>query len=654
MTSRSRICHTTAPLSFRSHGKVLCFHLAMWRWFNLLFLFTTLVPVTAQLAITEASSSAGTTQNGTNAVAANSDWWELTNFGTNDLDLTGYRWNDNSGGLIAADSLPFQGLTIHAGESIIFVENTAGASTNEAGFRAWWGSLLNPALQIRFYTGNGLSSGGDSVRLWAPNATSDADDVDTVDLGSAIRGFSFTYNTNDGSFVSFSTNGINGAFKAETSDDFGSPGTTAGPVPLSIIRSPTNQSVNAGDNATFTTAASGLPRARFQWRFNGADIAGARFSAFTVTNVQAGLTGRYDVVIYNGFQQLTSAVATLSLNAAPEPPSFILQSQDQVIFVNQSATFTVAASGVPQPVYHWRFNGNPINGVNTGTYTVSGVQLTDSGTYTVVASNSLGRATNQAILTVTPRPKLIVTEICPAESTNGDSGGHNDWWEVSNFDTFAVDLFRYQLDDSSTLRAAAFKITNHVIVSPGESVILVEGMSPKSFTKWWGAANLKTNLQIISYSGSGLGLSSLGDGVVLWNPGAVDDSDYIAAEVFSTATPGVTFGYNPDTQTFGDLSVIGQYGGFRSVESDDIGSPGYVRTPPEPRLYRFTATPGGYDLTWYGLSNRTFAVEYKDAISDLSWIPMTNIIATGYVSTVTIPALPSPSGQRFFRLSLAP
>ena len=48
----------------------------------------------AQLAITEISSSSATNL-GPTILPARSDWWELSNFGTNALDLTGYRWNDN-------------------------------------------------------------------------------------------------------------------------------------------------------------------------------------------------------------------------------------------------------------------------------------------------------------------------------------------------------------------------------------------------------------------------------------------------------------------------------------------------------------------------------------------------------------------------------
>lgn len=607
----------------------------------------------AQLAITEIISSSATNL-GPTILPARSDWWELSNFGTNALDLTGYRWNDNAGGLIGGDALPFQGLTIQPGESILFVETVANISTNEAQFRAWWGPSLGAGVQIRFYTGNGLGSAGDGVRVWAASATSDADVVDSVDFGAALRGSSFTYDTNTGLFSLFSTNGLNGAFKATETDDVGSPGVNQGPVPLALAQQPASLSVNPGDNATFSIVARGIPRPKYQWQFNGADIPGALASAFTVTNAQTSRTGLYSVVVFNGFQTLTSSNGTLLLNAAPEPPVVLVPPADQTIYVGQNATFTIVASGAPQPRYQWRFGGTDLPSATNSSYTVSSAAVGNSGVYSVVVTNTLGRLTNQATLTVTPRPNLVITEVHSSPSTNGNAGGHNDWWELSNLGSFTVDLYHYQFDDSSQLRAAAVTFTNHILIAPGESIVFVESMGPASFRRWWGSVNLKTNLQIIRYDGANLSLSSFGDAVVLWNPGALDDSDYIAAAPLGAATAGVTFGYNPDTDSFGDLSVLGAYGAFPSSESDDVGSPGYLRTPPEPRILRLAPGAPDYQLTWYGLNNRSFDLQYKNSLSDAGWSPLTTLLSTGPVTTASFAPGVSPTGHRLFRLLLVP
>ena len=58
------------------------------------------------------------------------DFWELTNVGTQDVDLTGWSWDDDSRapGTVAIPA----GTTVEPGESVIFTAMDAAA------FRNWW------------------------------------------------------------------------------------------------------------------------------------------------------------------------------------------------------------------------------------------------------------------------------------------------------------------------------------------------------------------------------------------------------------------------------------------------------------------------------------------------------------------------------------
>jgi hypothetical protein len=582
----------------------------------------------AQLAITEAMSSASTNL-GTELLLQLADYWELTNFGTNDVDLTGYRWNDNAGGLIGADPTPFTALTIAAGESIIFYESNATTIASAQQFRDWWGTNLPANLKIIGYVGNGLSSTGDGIRLWGPNAASDADVIDRIDFFEALRGSSFTYDPQTGVFGLLSTNSVGGAFKAETRDDVGSPGTTTGPVPLTITQQPTNTSVNPGDTAIFTVVANGMPRPSYQWYFNGSPIEGARFSTLFVTNAQVDKLGQYRVEMNNGASTAVSSNAMLSLNFIPEPPAFTLSPKNQSVFVAQSVTFSAMASGTPQPAYQWRFEGTNIQGATSASYTIPSAALADTGNYSVVASNVVGQATNAATLMVTRRPRLVITEIMPAQSTNGPFRGHNDWWELTNLDDFTVDLSSYRFDDSSATLAAAVTLTNNFSIAPGESIVFVENMTPEEFRSWWGSSFMRSNQQIITYRGAGLSLSSAGDAVNVWNSGATENFDTIASEVFSTATLGVSFRFDPDAGVFGELSAEGLHGAWVAPENGDIGSPGFTRNPPEPRILRFGREATGYTLTWTTETNVPYAVQFKDNLNATTWNTLTTLPATG-------------------------
>jgi hypothetical protein len=59
-----------------------------------------------------------------------------------------------------------------------------------------------------------------------------------------------------------------------------------------------------------------------------------------------------------------------------------------------NATFTVTAFGALPLSYQWRFNGAPIGGATTNTYTRSNVQPADAGSYSVVVTNLFGSVTS--------------------------------------------------------------------------------------------------------------------------------------------------------------------------------------------------------------------------------------------------------------------
>jgi hypothetical protein len=82
---------------------------------------------------------------------------------------------------------------------------------------------------------------------------------------------------------------------------------------------PLAQTVKLGTNVTFTTVASGLPSANYQWRFNGTNILGATNSSYNIASVAATNAGNYSVIATNIAGSVTSsnvALALLPPNAA--------------------------------------------------------------------------------------------------------------------------------------------------------------------------------------------------------------------------------------------------------------------------------------------------------------------------------------------------
>ena len=181
-----------------------------------------------------------------------------------------------------------------------------------------------------------------------------------------------------------------------------------------ISTQPQSQSVNAGASATFTVVATGSPAPAYLWylnsaalangtQANGSVVSGAASATLTVANTQSGNAGSYAVVVSNTAGSITSAAATLTVNTAPV---ITTQPQSQTVNAGASVTFTTAATG--SPAYQWQFNGAAVSGATNASYTIAGVQASNAGGYTVVASNTAGSVTSSAAtLTVDTVPAII-------------------------------------------------------------------------------------------------------------------------------------------------------------------------------------------------------------------------------------------------------
>lgn len=183
----------------------------------------------ASLRITEAmsSSSGGGTPT--------PDWFEVTNYGTSAVNITGWRMDDSS--FSGANSVALGGIaTIGVGESVIFIESASGVGV--ASFRTFWGGLSG--VQVGFYSGSGvgLSSGGDGIGLFSSSTTL----VTQVSFGAATAGASFFWGYDLSGAIDPAYNGlistvgsIGTQVTAFSSGDVGSLGTAIGiPAPGAV------------------------------------------------------------------------------------------------------------------------------------------------------------------------------------------------------------------------------------------------------------------------------------------------------------------------------------------------------------------------------------------------------------------------------------
>ncbi len=171
-----------------------------------------------------------------------------------------------------------------------------------------------------------------------------------------------------------------------------------GTAPPAFTTQPQSQTVTNGGSATFSAAASGSPS--FQWRHNGASLAGATSATYNIPTTSTNDAGDYTVVASNTGGSVTSVVATLTVLV---PPRIVAPPQNLTVAQGATATFEVVAEGWPAPSYQWQFNNAALAGQISPSLTITNVQATNEGDYSVVVSNSAGSiTTSTAHLTVEP------------------------------------------------------------------------------------------------------------------------------------------------------------------------------------------------------------------------------------------------------------
>ena len=88
-----------------------------------------------------------------------------------------------------------------------------------------------------------------------------------------------------------------------------------GPVAPYITTQPANQTVTAGQTATFSVAATGTPPLTYRWQKNGADITGATSSSYSTPVTTAADDGEmFRVMVSNAAGNVTSNSAMLTVN----------------------------------------------------------------------------------------------------------------------------------------------------------------------------------------------------------------------------------------------------------------------------------------------------------------------------------------------------
>jgi len=185
-----------------------------------------------------------------------------------------------------------------------------------------------------------------------------------------------------------------------------------------VTKQPSSVTVEAGQSATFSSTASGVPAPTVQWEVssNGgaawSQIEGATSATFTIAATKTSESGNQLRAVYkNIVGEATSKAATLTVQKAP---AITNQPLSITVEEGQNAVFEATASGSPVPSVKWETSANggktwtAVAGGTSSTLTILSAKATLSGhEYRATFKNTVGEATSEAAtLTVQKAPAV--------------------------------------------------------------------------------------------------------------------------------------------------------------------------------------------------------------------------------------------------------
>ena len=206
-------------------------------------------------------------------------------------------------------------------------------------------------------------------------------------------------------------------------------------VPI-ITQQPTSQSVGTGNAYTNTVTAiantSGGPL-YYQWFTNDVSITGATTNSELIINpvsASDACTNIY-VVITNNYGAVTSAVTSLTVEAAPVFSAIIPTTYTNPMtlfggtnvegtnYVGSSPTFSVSVIGGQPITYQWLTNGVTVVGATGDSLALTNCQLNSPTNFTCIVTNNYGKLTNVWSVSYLPTPMASYPQAVLADQPVG-------------------------------------------------------------------------------------------------------------------------------------------------------------------------------------------------------------------------------------------
>ncbi len=320
-----------------------------------------------------------------------------------------YLWQKNgtviNGATAASYTTTAAAISDNGAQFSVVVSNASGSATSSGAILSVTAAPVAPSISTQ--PASQTTTVGQTATFSVTAAGTAPLNYQWQKNGAAISGAtSATYTT-----PSTGTADNGGQYSISVSNAAGSASSNAATLTVnsapSIASQPTNQSVTAGQTATFSVTAAGTAPFTYQWKKNGAAISGATSASYTTAVTAVSDNGaQFSAVVTNSVGSISSSTATLTVTSASVAPSIIGQPANQTVTAGQTATFSVTAAGTAPLAYQWMKNGAAIGGAIASVYTTPATQTADNAAqFSVAVSNTAGNATSSAAtLTVTAAP----------------------------------------------------------------------------------------------------------------------------------------------------------------------------------------------------------------------------------------------------------
>jgi hypothetical protein len=261
---------------------------------------------------------------------------------------------------------------------------------------------------------------------------------------------------------------------------------------------------------------------------------------------------------------VTSAAATLTVNAAAVAPTITTAPLNQTVTAGQTASFTVVAGGTAPLSYQWQKNGVNIAGATAASYTTPVTTTADSGsTFRAVVTNTAGTVTSAAATLTVNAAAAAGIQVSSSSINFGNSvvgSNSSQVLIITNTGTATLSITQVNTSGSTSFSVSGFSLPLNV--NAGKQTTITVAFLPTS------VGSVSGNISIISNaptSPTSVGLSGAG----------------IAATL--------TLGINPTSLSFGNVTT-GTASATQNVTITNTGNANVT-------ISQITASGAGYLVT---------------------------------------------------------